>query len=215
MKKLITILGVSSLIVFQAQADDGNTYRVTISNATTHQVLTPPLIAIHNRNFKVFNVGNSASQGLVTQAETGNPSELALELDNSQGVSQVVTGSDVILYGQSTSFDIIASKKDQISMTSMLATTNDGFAAINGADLPKRSVTYYAYAYDAGSENNNESCAYVPGPPCTPDSGNARDETLNGFISIHNGIHGGSDLNPKYLDWRGPVAVVTITRLDN
>lgn len=217
MKKLLTTLGVSSLIALQLPsqvlAGDYNTYRVTITNATTHHVLTPPVISVHNRNFKVFNVGGTASAGLVLQAETGNPSDITIELQDSHGVHGVTTASAPILYGQSASFDITASKKSKFSMTSMLATTNDAFAAINGASLPRRSATYFAYAYDAGSEMNNESCAYIPGPPCA--GGNATTETGEGFISIHNGVHGGSDLNPKHLDWRGPVAVVTVTRIDD
>ena len=215
MKKLLTIFGLSTVIAFQAQASGYNTYRVTVTNATTHHVLTPPVIVVHNRNFSVFNVGGTASAGLVLQAETGNPSELSIELEDSHGVNAVTSGTDVIPYGQSMSFDIAASKKGELSMTTMLATTNDAFAAINGVSLPKRSATYFAYAYDAGSEMNNESCTHIPGPPCAGDSGNATTETGEGFISIHNGIHGGGDLNPKHLDWRGPVAVVTITRIDD
>jgi len=215
MKTLLTIISLSTAIIAQAQAGDDRTYRVTITNATTHHVLTPPVIATHNSNFKVFNVGGHASQGLVTQAETGNPSEISLELQNSHGVNSVASGSAPILYGQSASFDITASKKDLVSMTTMLATTNDGFAAINAQPLPKKSVSYFAYVYDAGSEMNNESCSHIPGPPCAADSGNARTVTNEGFISIHNGIHGGSDLNAKHLDWRGPAAIVTITRIND
>ena len=213
MKKLITILGLSSAIAFQAQADGYNTYRVTITNATANHVLTPAVFTLHNRNFSVFNVGDTASEGLAHQAENGDPSIIVSELEGSHGVRSVTVGTGLIPYGQSASFDVTASKRSKFSITSMLATTNDAFAAINGASLPKRSATYYAYAFDAGSEMNNESCSHIPGPPCAADSGNARTETGEGFISIHNGIHGGSDLNPKHLDWRGPVAVITVTRV--
>lgn len=117
------------------------------------------------------------------------------------------------VYGQSATFEVTAPKKSVLSFTSMLATTNDAFAGLSGVALPKSSDQYFAYAYDAGSEINNEACSFIPGPPCAADSGNARTETGEGFIAIHNGIHGGSDLNPKHLDWRGPVAVMTITRI--
>ncbi|MGD8484079.1 MAG: spondin domain-containing protein [Thioalkalispiraceae bacterium] len=213
MKQSLIYAVLGLLFTLPAHADGWKTYRVTITNATSHQVLTPPLIAVHKPRFQVFNVGDTASYGLLTQAETGNPSELALELQASPGVLNVTTGSDVIPYGQSASFVINAPKRTQISITSMLASTNDGFAAIKNISLPKRSRQFVALAYDAGSEMNNETCTHVPGPPCTPESGNLRTDTGEGFISIHNGIHGGSDLNPKHLDWRGPVAVVTITRI--
>ena len=215
MKNLLTILGLTSLIAFQAHASGYNTYRVTITNATSHHVLTPAVFSVHDRNFNVFNVGDSASPGLVHQAENGDPSIIVSELEGSHGVQSVTVGTGLVPYGQSASFDIVASKKSSFSITSMLATTNDAFAAINNEMLPKRSATYFAYAYDAGSEMNNESCAYIPGPPCTPESGNARAETVDGFISIHNGVQGGGDLNPKHLDWRGPVAIVTVTRIND
>ena len=215
MKKILTILGLSSLFIVQAQAGDYDTYRVTITNATSHQVLTPAVFTVHNRNFSVFNVGDTASEGLAHQAENGDPSIIVSELEGSHGVKSVTVGTGLIPYGQSASFDITASKRSKFSITSMLATTNDAFAAINGASLPKRTATYFAYAYDAGSEMNNESCSHIPGPPCAPESGNARTETGEGFISIHNGVHGGSDLNPKHLDWRGPVAVITVTRIND
>ena len=96
----------------------------------------------------------------------------------------------------------------------MLATTNDGYAALNSVALPKNTTSYFAYVYDAGSESNNESCAYIPGPPCAGNSGNISDDG-EGFISLHNGVHGGGDLNIKHLDWRGPVAIVTVSRIRN
>ena len=73
-----------------------------------------------------------------------------------------------------------------------------------------------ASTYDAGSEVNNESCAYIPGPPCSPTSGNARATVgAEGFITIHGGIKGGSDLNPAHLDWRDATSIVSITRIDD
>lgn len=213
MKKSLLSLALIGAISSPVMADGWATYQVTITNATSHQVLTPPLVVTHNDNFQLFTVGGTASDGLVLQAETGDPSLLYSEVSNAHGVQETVTGSAPILYGQSATFEINARKNTMLSLTSMLATTNDGFAALNSVELPKKSETYYAYAYDAGSEMNNESCSHIPGPPCAADSGNARTESGEGFISIHNGVHGGSDLNPKHLDWRGPVAVITITRI--
>ena len=96
----------------------------------------------------------------------------------------------------------------------MLATTNDAFVALNGVRLPKKSATYYARIYDAGSEANNEDCAFIPGPPCAAESGNERaTEGSEGFITISNGIHGHGDLSARDLDWNGPGAIVTIKRI--
>jgi len=218
MKKLagmVVLLAMGTMGSCSVMASDWNNYRVTITNATSHHVITPPLIVIHNRHFNLFEVATVASDGLATQAETGNNSVLYNEVDGARGVYNVISGSGVIVYGNKASFDFRAPKNAKISMAGMLATSNDAFAAILGKNLPKKSVTYMASTYDAGSEVNNESCAYIPGPPCAENSGNLRaTDGAEGFITIHGGIKGGSDLNPAHLDWRGATAIVTIDRID-
>jgi len=215
MKKLTSALILAMAMVSVAKADENTGYRVTITNATANQVITPALVITHNKNFKLFSVGSPASNGLAHQAENGDPSLVYGEVVNAHGVKDVKTGSGVVLPGHSESIDIMASKKSLLTFTAMLASSNDAFAALNAVKLPGNKKTYFAYAYDAGSEMNNENCSYVPGPPCSGDSGNARTEISEGFVSIHNGIHGSNDLAPKQLDWRGPVAIITIERLDN
>lgn len=215
MKKSLISLALLATVSSPVMADGLATYEITITNATSHQVLTPPLLVTHSDDFQLFAVGNPASDGLILQAETGNPSVLYSEVNAARGVQDAITGTAPIVYGQSASFTIHARKKGMLSLTTMLATTNDGFAALNAVELPKKSATYYALAYDAGSEMNNELCSHIPGPPCAADSGNARTESGEGFISIHNGVHGGGDLNPAEQDWRNPVAIITVTRIDD
>jgi hypothetical protein len=212
MKKLFIPLILSAAFSAQVQASDLKTYEVTITNATSHQVITPPLVVTHNRHFSLFHVTGTASDGLATLAESGNPVPLSDEVSNAPGVRDVVAGAGPIVYGTSASVTITARKHDRLSLAAMLATTNDGFAGLTSVALPKRSATYYAQAYDAGSETNNELCSHIPGPPCAPGSGNASDDG-EGFITIHGGIHGVGDLAAASLDWRGPVAIVTIKRL--
>ena len=217
MKKIagmFALLAMVSLGANPVMAGGWNNYRVTITNATTHHVITPPLIVIHNRHFKLFEVATAASEGLATQAETGNPAILASEVDGARGVYKVITGDAVIVYGNKASFDFRAPKNAKISMTGMLATSNDAFTAISAKALPKKSVSYMATTYDAGSEDNNELCIDIPGPSCggtnAPNSADGE-----GFISIHNGISGIGDVVPSDFDWRGATSVVTITRIDD
>ena len=153
---MIALLVVGSLGANSVMASDWNNYRVTITNATTHHVITPPLIVIHNRHFKLFEVATAASEGLATQAETGNPAVLAGEINGGRGVYKIITGDAVIVYGNKASFDFRAPKNAKISMTGMLATSNDAFTAISAKALPKKSVSYMSTTYDAGSEDNNE-----------------------------------------------------------
>ncbi len=197
-----------------AFADEMKTYRVTITNGTLHHVITPPLIVTHKKRFHLFQIGQPASDGLATLAESGNNQPLLMEVESTNGVMDVIAGGAPILFGQSASFEIQARKKARISLVGMLASTNDGFAAINSMPLPRKQARYAAHVYDAGSESNNENCAYIPGPPCAADSGNASDEG-EGYVSFHNGIHGVDDLDPMMLDWRGSVAVVSIKRIDD
>lgn len=219
MKKIagmFVLFAIGTMGFSSVMASDWNNYRVTITNATTNHVLTPPLIVIHNRHFKLFEVAEVASEGLATQAETGNPAIIASEVNGTRGVYDVVTGDALIHPGNNVSYDVRAPKNANISVTSMLATTNDAFTAILSKNLPKRNVRYMGETYDAGSEMNNESCAFIPGPPCSPESGNARaTEGAEGFITIHSGIKGRADLSSANLDWRGATSVISISRIDN
>ena len=213
---MLALLAIGTMASYSVMASDWNNYRVTVTNATTNHVITPPLIVIHNRHFKLFEVATSASEGLATQAETGSPAVIANEVNGSRGVYDVITGDALIHPGNNASFDIRAPKNAKISVTGMLATTNDAFTSISSKDLPKRSVSYMGETYDAGSEVNNESCAFIPGPPCEPKSGNARaTEGAEGFITIHSGIKGRADLSSANLDWRGATSVISIARIEN
>lgn len=217
MKKLagiITLLAMSTLVSNTVMANDWRSYEVTIKNATSHHVITPPLIVIHNRNFKLFEVTGVASDGLARQAETGDNSVLYGELNGAEGVYNVVAASAPIIYGNSMTYEIRAPKKARISVVGMLATTNDALTAVLSKALPRNNVVYMATTYDAGSEANNESCEYIPGPPCSSESGNLRATIgAEGFITVHSGIRGANDLNAAHLDWRGATSVVSIKRI--
>lgn len=197
------------------------TYEITIQNLTRNQVITPPLVVVHDADTSLFSVGEPASPELATLAEEGNPMPLMELVETMAGVHDVAAGSGVILPSQSTTVMVESMRGYQhLSVVGMLATTNDSFFAVSGIEVPlpprlyfpgPRTMTVMAPAYDAGSEANSESCEFVPGPPCgnhVHDSAEAE-----GFVHISNGIHGIGDLNAADADWRNPVARVTITRL--
>ena len=213
MKKLLSIISLTLLFNFSVGASGLKTYQVTITNATAKHVFTPTFIVTHSRNFSLFNVGQAASDGLAFQAENGNPANILAETQGLPGVYDTVVGT-FIHGGETLSFMITAPKKANLSLTAMLATTNDSFVALNSVRLPKKSVTYYANIYDAGSEVNNELCDYIPGPPCGDDFNERATEGSEGFVTIGNGVHGGGDLSALDLDWNNPGASVTITRID-
>ncbi len=213
MKKLLSTISLALLINFNVSADKLNTYQVSITNATAHHVFTPTLIVTHAARVSLFKVGEQASAGLAHQAENGDPSVILAETQGRDGVFDTVIGG-FIPGGDTLSLMITAPNRAHFSLTAMLATTNDSFVALNSVRLPKKSVTYYANIYDAGSEANNEDCDFIPGPPCGDASNLRATEGSEGFVSIANGVHGGGDLSAQDLDWNNPGAIVTITRIE-
>ena len=66
------------------------------------------------------------------------------------------------------------------------------------------------HVLDAGSEANTEACRDVPGPPCA--SVGARHPAMaEGAVSVHQGLTGVGDLDPRVYGWTDPVADVTLT----
>jgi hypothetical protein len=216
MFKLVRTLALCAgllLVSASAAMAGGPHYEVTITNLTKGQVISPPVIAVHRSSFRLFEPGGSPSEGLRALAEDGVTDILAAELEANRGVGEVAVADGPIPPGESRTLIIRRGHQArEISAVGMLVSTNDGFFALSGQRLPWRRVTRDAQVYDAGSEANTEACTDLPGPPCgspfvTPDA------EPEGFIHIHNGVHGVGDLEPALRDWRGPAARVTIQRV--
>jgi hypothetical protein len=129
-------------------------------------------------------------------------------------VGSIAIAAGPVPPGQSVTVQVDRSMSfSRLSAVGMLVTTNDGFFSLDGEAIPLlQDATYYADAYDAGSEFNSEDCDFIPGPPCG--SHNAHDPSeAEGFIYIHAGIHGVGDLAPADFDWRNPVAKITVRRV--
>ena len=220
-----------------AVADDARTYRVTVTNLTAGQPLTPVLLATHRANVDVFTVGSSASFGVKEIAENGNLAPLAEALGATTGVSEVFQGSMPIVpegtpgsatFPDSVTFEISGERGARsLSWVSMLICTNDGFTGLDSLGLPRHvgdSVTVGAAGYDAGTELDTEDFADIV-PPCQAligvSSGEAGTGTSNpalaegGVIHHHEGIQGGADLVPAIHGWDvdAPVAEVTVERI--
>lgn len=205
---VLTFLSISVV----AQATYADTYRVTISNLTKAQHFSPPVCAVHAPSFRIFTLGVPSSAGLALVAEDGISSTLRGELLATQAVTSVQVGS-LIVEGTRGQLSVSGNGGTQLSCVGMLGTTNDGFFGIRNVPLPRKrreSVTVLARAYDAGSESNSESCAKIPGSPCG--SFRVRDTTgAEGVVTVHPGIKGIGDLDPKIYGWNRSVARVVIT----
>jgi len=211
------------------------TYEVTITNLTSGQPLTPPVVATHRRPLHVFEVGAAASFGVKEIAENGNNAPLLAALGGEEHVSEVVqagmgplvpaTAPGGATFPDSVTFTITADRGAKyLSFVSMLICTNDGFTGVDSLRLPQEvgdSVTVVTAGYDAGTEINTEDFVDIV-LPCQGligiSSGEAGAGTSNpalaegGVIVHHPNIQGGSDLLPAVHGWIDPVAEVVITR---
>ena len=224
MKRLTTGIAISLIIVFgmlaadAAHAKDKETlYEVTITNITRGQIISPPIVISHSKDFQLFNLGSHVPPGLAELAEDGMTGPLAAVLDTLDSVynhnDQSTTGGP-IHPGASVTVEITTEKGfRQLSAAGMLVSSNDAFFAIRGVDAAsKGDLTMDARAYDAGTEINSEQCAYIPGPPWG--NGGVHDPAdAEGYVYIHSGIHGIGDLDPAEFDWRNPVATIMVQKV--
>jgi hypothetical protein len=172
------------------------------------------MVASHRSGVKLFELGEPASHELEVLAESGNPGPLSEKLVD-EADADVAVAEDVLPPGDSVTLYVKADGKHKyISVASMLIPTNDGMFAINGIRGPSgvHRLSLRSPAYDAGTEENDEMCVNIPGPPFLCNGEGVSDNGGEGYVYIHSGIHGIADLNEATYDWRNPVASVSIRR---
>ena len=218
-----------------AYADDGRlaTYRVTLTNLTHGQPLSPPVAATHRPSLHIFRVGGFASAELEAIAEAGNEVLMFNALNAAERVTQAVDvgrpltphGRVVGSFTDTVTFEIQARPGDRFSLATMLICTNDGFTGVNGVRLPRHGAShYYLNGYDAGTEQNTElsrdivdPCSALGPAPLNGDpNGNedaAVDSTPQRRIRHHPNIQGNGDLTHELHGWYDPVAVLVIERV--
>ncbi|MEP0355021.1 MAG: spondin domain-containing protein [Paraglaciecola sp.] len=219
MKKILCA-SAAMLIMGNALATD-RAYEVTITNITSNQIFTPVLAATHSSNINYFELGMPASLELATLAESGNPAPLEELLLSTPSLVHDTENSAPLLSdgllrpGESVTLELTTTRRfPRLSLAAMLIPTNDTFMALDSVYLPRRTdnEVYYAKAYDAGSENNDELCDNIPGPACGGIGFSEDSSTDEGFVHISAGIHGEGDLLASEYDWRDAVAKITISR---
>ena len=187
-------------------------YQVTVTNITQGEIFTPIMVAAHPRAVKLFELGTVASAELEMLAESGNSEPLALLL-KSAGALDVVTAEDVLPPGESVTLTVEMNGRNRhVSVAAMLVPTNDAFVAVNGVEGPKGhgTLTLLSPAYDAGTEDNDEMCTSIPGPPFICSGEGFDPAGGEGYVYIHPGISGVGDLVAADHDWRNPVARIRI-----
>jgi hypothetical protein len=201
-------------------------FDVTITNLTYGQPLSPAVLVTHGPRVSLFRLGTSASAGIQAIAEDGNPAVSAAMLTGAAGVFDVVTtGAPAhVMGGPGPNYVKTTITGDGerrlLSFATMLICSNDGFAGLAGVALPidNQPVTYYAQAYDSGTERNTEVAGDIV-PPCfgigpvTGPIGGGGRVAESRPIRMHDGFSGRADLVPSQHGWKGPVAMVTIQRV--
>ncbi len=212
------ILAASLALSLPAAAQPVPEYNVTIYNLTRDQPFSPPLLVTHNADVSLFHAGNPASPELARMAEDGDNGPLASLLASLSDVYAVASAAGPIPPGGSATVTIRGGFPfHRLSVVGMLVNTNDAFFAFDTVTLPRLRFEregFYAAAWDAGSEADNEDCGFMPGPACAGAGAGVRSTGgAEGKIFIHAGIHGGGDLDPASHDWRNPVAKIVAQRV--
>jgi hypothetical protein len=227
-------LALTLLVPQEARSEGGKTYKITITNLTAGQPLTPPILATHTSRTGIFKVGEAASEGIQQIAENGNGAPLLQALGEDTQVHDVVAGTAPLVpannpggtgFGSSETYTITTHGRARfLSYASMLICTNDGFTGLDSVRLPKHKKTVYTAAYDARTEANTEDFADIV-PPCqaligvsSDDMGSGMSNPLlaeDGIVIPHVGINGGVDLFPEVHGWTDPVTKIEIERVRN
>lgn len=156
--------------------DTGNgggagSYQVTFYNTTQNQIMTPPVVAIHDPSVHLFQVGEVASDAIQVIAEMGNNTPLVdFAVANPQVVSAAgVAGSAPFGAGESVTLNLTTDADGQVfSAVNMIICTNDGISGVDSVALPSGNepVVIMARPYDAGTRvNQDNSYSFFP-PPC-------------------------------------------------
>jgi hypothetical protein len=218
------IITVSEASLVVAQTQERTQYEITVTNLTRGQRFSPPFVVVHKPGVRLFTLGEQVSPQLAVLVEDASPSALGTVLAALPDVKEVITSATplenaLIDPGKSGTVTVDTTADfNQMSLVSSLIPTNDAFIAVNGIVGLKgdAALSLFVPAYDAGSERNDELCASVFGPSlteCGGAGGGGRPGEGEGFVHIHNGIHGVGDLSAALRDWRNPVARILIRRL--
>jgi hypothetical protein len=205
-------------------------FEITFTNLTAGQPMTPLALIAHDATYQSFVPGKPASIALEKLAESGDNGMLLSEAKASTiHVWQASSGAGMVMPGKSETqvLDIpiaqIASAR--LSVLSMLANTNDAFAASNSTAIGVlpigQSLSVDLPVYDAGTEANIETADSMPGPasagglregfnPVRDDSGNQ--------IGIHSGVLTRDDGLPGSVltqmhRWDNPAARLFVRRV--
>ena len=154
-----------------AHAQGAQTFRVTITNQTSPEmIISPGAYVVHDQMGAFWTAGGTASLALERIAEVGEPGEAVSAL----GATMIDAAPAA---GDTVTFTFTASPGQYLSLVQMLVATNDGFIGVDslalwdGADPV--NTTLNLMAYDAGTEENTAPFSGFAGGQPDPAQGEA------------------------------------------
>jgi hypothetical protein len=217
-------LSLAAIFVLSGCGDNNTaktqTYKVTLKNITNAQPFAPAALIVQNSttSFDSFKVGQSASVGLETLSESGNPQVL---LDEATDANVLYTNKfdGLTTPGESQSLTFTVDNGSlKLSLVSMPVKTNDGFVGVNNINLNfEGTKSFNLNVYDAGTEKNDELSSTVAGL-----GGIGFDSTrddIADIVTLHPGLvtkdDGLSTSGLSFSDkWDNPAATLTIQRIN-
>ena len=182
---IVLMLGVAPLFLLgcgeEAEIYPPNEiYRLTVVNLTHNQLFSPYAAIAHTEGYTGWEVDKSASVELERLAESGAVERPEDEpagdstwfLDEAAKKSAVVAtavASQFVDGGGRWQLDLsVPPDRDyRLTLATNLVYTNDGFTGVTNLAIGQLAVgeelSVYAQAYDAGTEENTETEATVPG----------------------------------------------------
>lgn len=172
MKKFALITLATLGLGMSALAEEAATYKVTIKTEfkkdnfknrhfPKNPHFSPVVITSHSPNFDLFKMGSMATTGVKNVAETGNPTVLNGEIDQSQmlGFNLERTQTRGLMGVDEVSAEITLTKDyPLVSLISMIAPSPDWVIGVSGLSLLKGEkfidkLELPLYAIDAGTDS--------------------------------------------------------------
>jgi len=202
MKSLLPLAIAGVLVVAGCSSDNDSatvtepgTFQITFTNLTDGQLMTPPVVALHDSGVHLYQVGETASDAIRDIAEMGsNAALVAFATANPDAVSAAgEAGTAPFGPGNTVSISLTTTESAQVfSAVNMVICTNDGIAGV---------VTVSAMAYDAGTRMNQADAQSFFPPPCkTGDTVEAPVEDPRASIVAHPGQSGLANV-PDGSNW--------------
>lgn len=171
-------------------------FMVTVSNTTNAQPLSPVAVIAHDAGYSVFTVGTPATVGLEELAEGGSNATLLAEADASASVRTTASGAAPIgpAGSESVTVQVLESALPglRLSVSTMLVNTNDAFTGVNGMMVGGMAIgdtlMLQGIAYDAGTEDNTELAAEIPGPAGGGEGFNTIRNDRSDQVTMHPGV---------------------------